>query len=187
MDSPAAKPRLRYDRVALRFIRDLREQLAPQLARREVAIATIRAPILQAGKTLQALEEKFRARRAGNDARTELTSRVFGNRIELRLLHGTGRGSDVLGFVYTEGTRPAVIADAVQSLLVCLRPRSDIPRSAGADRWLVVRGALAFADAYRDACAQLSNLAPFANVVLVAEDGRVETLGGRGAAGKRGE
>lgn len=175
-----AKPRLRYDRVALRFVRDLRGRLLPVLASRQAAIVTIRAPILQAGKTADALEGKFRARRAGKAAIAELTTRVSGNQIGVRLVHNTGRGSELLGFVHSEGSSPAVIANAVQSLLGGLRPRSGTSAAAGkAGRWLILRGASAFGDLYRDACSQLSTVAPYGKIVLVAEGGRVETVAGR--------
>ncbi len=179
MGDTIAKQRLRYDRVALRFVRDLRTRLIPLLARREAAIVTIRAPILQAGKTVDALEERLRARRAGKAASTELTTRAFGNRIGIRLVHNTGRGSELLGFVHSEGSSPAIIANAVQSLLGYLRPPPGISAAAGkTDRWLILCGATALGDTYRDACSQLSNIAPFEKIVLVAEGGRVETIAG---------
>lgn len=177
-DAPA-KPRLRYDRVALRFVRDLRDRLRPALANGEAAILTIRAPILQAGKTVDALEARLRSRRGGRSGKTELKARAFGNQIGIRLLRNAWRGSEVLAFVHSEGSHPAIIANAAQSLLACLRAKAGSTAAAvEGERWLVLLGTAALGDAYRDACSQLSDPAPFEKIVLVAEGGRVETVAG---------
>jgi hypothetical protein len=174
-----AKPRLRYDRVALRFVRDLRERLRPALANGEAAILTIRAPILQAGKTVDALEKRFRSRRGGSSGKAEMNALDFGNRIGIRFLRNAWRGSEVLAFVHSEGSKPAIIANAAQSLLECMRAKAGSTGAAVAgERWLVLLGASALGNTYRDACLQLSNPAPFEKIVLVAEGGRVEPVAG---------
>lgn len=172
-----AKPRLRYDRVALRFIRDLRARLRPLLANGETLILTARAPILQAGKTVNALEERLRSRRAGKSRAAALKARIFGNQIGIRLVSNAGRGSQVLAFVHSEGSKPGEIANAAQSVLECLRAKAgSARRSAGDERWLILLGPSALAGTYRDACAQLSGAAPFAKIVLVAGGAKVEAL-----------
>lgn len=173
------KPRLRYDRVALRFVRDLRDRLRPALANGETAILTVRAPILQAGKTVAALEERFRSRRAGGPKTTALQVRFFGNRIGVRVVPNAAHGSEIIVFVHSAGSSPGIVANAAQSLLESLRTRAgNTATEADGARWLILRGASALGDTCRDACTQLSDAAPFEKIVLVGEGGRVETVAG---------
>ncbi len=175
--APVAKPRLRYDRVALRVIRDLRARLRPLLANGETLILTARAPILQAGKTVNALEERLRSRRAGKSRTAALKARIFGNQIGIRLLPNAGRGSQVLVFVHSEGSKPGVIANAAQCVLECLRAKAgSAGTAAGKERWLILLGPSALAETCRDACAQLSGRSLFAKIVLVADGAKVEAL-----------
>ncbi len=177
--SGIAEPRLRYDRVALRFVRDLREMLRPSLASGETAIVAIRAPILQASKTAAALYEKIRSHRESKSKKAELITRAHGNQITVRLLkHGSGRGSEVIAFVHSAGSSAATILNAAQSLLDRLYAKLRNARKIGGDRWLVLIGDAAFAETYREVCAQLANPAGFAKILLVTDDDRVEVLAG---------
>ncbi len=100
-----------------------------------------------------------------------------GRRIGIRFLPNAWRGSEVLAFVHSEGSKPAIIANAAQSLLECLRARAgNTAATIEGKRWLVLLGASALGDAYRDACSQLSDAAPFEKIVLVPEGGRVEVV-----------
>lgn len=174
------KPRLRYDRVAIRFVRDLRGSLRPYLAGCESALFSIRAPILQAGKTVAVLEEKLRSLRERRVEKTEFQTRFSGNQIRVRVgRSASGRESEVLGFVHSAGSNPAIILNAAQSLLDCLRSKAGAAAVAqGHDRWLVLVGAPALGETYRDACSQLSSPTGFAKILLVSGDSRIETLAG---------
>jgi hypothetical protein len=179
--SSIAKPRLRYDRVALRFVRDVRDRLRQSLASGEAALLSIRAPILQAGKTVAALEKMIRSQRERGLEKAELQTRFSGNRIRVRILRSeSGRDSEVFGFVHSAGANPATILNAAQSLLDCLRLKSRAVTAVKqrSDRWLVLVGDPTLGETYRDACSQLSNPTGFARIVLVNGGGRIDVLAG---------
>lgn len=174
----AAIPRLRYDRVALRFLRDIRAGLRPVLLDGETALVAIRAPILQSGKTAAALVERVRSRRVSQSRTTEIGVGAFGNRITVRVVRDArGGASEVIGFVHSAGASPAPILNAAQSLLDRLRAKGTADAKEG-QRWIVLLGETALAKSLRDACLQISRPTGFDKVLLVDARGRVETLAG---------
>jgi hypothetical protein len=175
-----AKPRLRYDRVALRFVRDLRDALRPLLMQGEAVLISIRAPILQPARTVAALQQTFRLNRHSGAAKTELRTRCSGNHIRLRTVRGAAQSdTDVLSFVHSAGANPAIILDAAQSFLDVLRLKSK-PAAAAArrqSRWLAIAADPALGETLRDASVQLSSPPGFDKILLV-NGSRIETLAG---------
>jgi len=173
----AAAPRLRYDRVALQFLRDIRGGLRQGLASGETAIVAVRAPILQSGKTAAALAERIRLRRVSRSRTTEIRARAYGNRISVRIARNAwGRGPEVIGFVHSAGSSPSLILNAAQTLLDCLAKGA----AAASERphWLVLRGDAALGKTFRNVCLQISRPTGFEKILLVDARGRVEALAG---------
>jgi hypothetical protein len=176
----AAKPRLRFDKVALRFVADLRTALREPDGM--TAILTVTAPIRQSGKTTAALEEKIRVRLASRARTINVAETIFGNAIRVRLLRrDASHAARLIGFVHNRDTRAEVLLDATQSLLERIDAGAEgrTAGAAGSERWLVVVGDPAPAEIaiYRRACAQLTDTG-FAKMLMVVADGCVETLTG---------
>ena len=113
-----AKIRLRFDRVALRFVGDLQAALQDSVPDGKTLMFTITAPIRLASKTGTAVETKVRSSLARKTARIGLTETIHGNQIRVRLLRGGLKGSPkVIGFVHNPGTDPDVLFRLTQSLL----------------------------------------------------------------------
>ena len=177
--SRIAKPRLRYDRVALRFLRDFRDSAREVLARGDTAILSIRAPILQSRKTADALRDRFRAYRERVAKKAEFETRISGNRINVRIVRGDPAGNaGAVGFVISASVSPKIVLDAAHALRERLLAAEGRHVGAGIDggRWLVLLGETPLGETYRDACAQLPKPAGIAKVLLVTEDSRVDVI-----------
>ena len=74
------KPRLRFDRVALRFVRRLQEALSASVPDGRTLILTITAPIRVPSKTAAALEDNIRTYLARQSAKGEVEQTIHGNR-----------------------------------------------------------------------------------------------------------
>jgi len=137
-------PRLRFDRVALELVRDLRAALAELVPDGEAVILTVTAPIRLPSKTAAALESRIRDRLARRSARVEIKDMIHGNETRVRLVKAlSGRISKVIGFVHNPDPDPAVILGLIgmtQSLLQHIGAAGDRRRPArfSCDRWLVV-------------------------------------------------
>jgi hypothetical protein len=178
----AAKPRLRFDRVALRFLSDLQRALRDEVPAGKTIVLTVTAPIRQSSKTAAALEREIRALLARNRTNAEIDDTINENQVRARIVAGSVRGApNVIGFVHNPGPgAAAVLLDAAQLLVESL---STAPTRATAkpqtDRWLLIAGdaAPSHVAAYRDAYSQLGAASGFANVLLLA-GGRIESLTG---------
>jgi hypothetical protein len=175
-----AKPRLRFDKVALRFIADLRSALREAVPVGKSLIVTVTAPIRLASKTAAALEDDVRARLARSPRTLELAEAIHGNEIRARLVNGgSSRPADVVGFVHNPDSDPAVLLDAAQSLIGCVAAaaRGSAARASGGERWLAVVEdvGLPLIETYRTTCSQLAAATVFARVLMVAGE-RVESL-----------
>jgi hypothetical protein len=175
-----AKPALRFDRVALRLIHQLRVGLRDVVPDGEAVIFGVTAPIRLPAKTAAALEDKIRTELINRSGRSELRDTIHGNDVRVRITSGKpGEGAAVVGFVHNPGYDPELLFDATQSLVECIGGSRIREKRAG-DRWLVITGesALSATAIYRQAFSQLSAAIAFDKIVMVLANGRVEILRG---------
>ena len=149
------KPRLRFDRVALGFVRRL--QAAP--------------------------EDNIRTYLARQSAQGEAKHTIHGNQIRVRLVKGgSRRTTKVIGFVHNPDSDPDVLFDITLSLIerIGAKARTGAPARSAGDRWLVLAGDDRFShmETYRHVYPQLSIPTDFKKVLMVLADGRIETLTG---------
>jgi hypothetical protein len=81
-----ARPRLRFDRVALGLVGGLRTTLREFVPDGHTVILTITAPIRLPAKTVAVLEDKIRACLARHSTPTEVKDTIHGNQIRVRLV-----------------------------------------------------------------------------------------------------
>ena len=125
MEENLATVRLRFDRVALRFIGDVQAALHEVVPHGKTLMFTITAPIRLASRTVAALEAKVRSSLAHRTARIDLTETIHGNHIRARLLRGGVKGApNVIGFVHNPDTDPEFLFDVTQSSFDTLRMRA---------------------------------------------------------------
>jgi hypothetical protein len=173
-----AKPRLRYDRVAIRFIQSLRGALREALPGSTAAIFTASAPIKLPKKAVPAIVEKIRSHLAGKSKATEIKAAILGNRIRIRILSKeSAPAPEAVGFVLTAGSNSDIVLDTAQSLLERLRAEGKTP-APRLERWFVIVGESSLSETCRDVCAQLSAAADFKKILMVSDGGRIEVLAG---------
>ncbi len=171
-----AKPRLRFDKVVIRLMEDLRESFRDAVPDGTTILLTLTAPIRLSGKTADAIDENVRAllhRAPDRDQKREF----FGNHVQIRFLNGTSsRAPKLIGFVHNPGTEPRLFLDAASALLEVIGVEAR--KRAATGRWLVLTGAgeRAGVDVHRHILSQLDALNPFAKVFSVLDDGQVEAL-----------
>jgi hypothetical protein len=174
---------LRFDRVALRFIKGLQVALHEAVPGGETVILTITAPIRLPSKTATTLEDKIRNRLAHRSAQLDLRDTIHGNQIRVRLVKsGATRASKVIGFVHNPDSDPEVLLGMTHSLLERIGAAAATPVPAGfaGDRWLVIinESGLSQGETYRQICSQLAIPTDFKKIVMVLADGRAESLAG---------
>jgi hypothetical protein len=112
----ASKLGLRFDRVVVRVLGDLRafaEGAAPEGV---TVLVTITAPIRLPARTIDALWERIRAVLAGHAAPE--SGDVHGNQVRVRLVtHGSGGYPKLVGFVHNPGSDPDRLLDFAQRWL----------------------------------------------------------------------
>src|SRR6516162_3717724 len=177
---PAARakttdPRLRFDRVALRLVADLRTALGGSVPPGHTVLVTITAPIRLPARTAAAIEEKIRKLVATRAAPARLTGTIHGNEIQVHLLKGgTGRTARLIGFVHNPDSDPTILIDVARSLLA--RLGAGEPRAP--HRWLVVAsgdGPVPI-EACRQVCSQLGVRRVFEQTLVVLPGGQIATL-----------
>ena len=149
------KPRLRFDRVALGFVRRL--QAAP--------------------------EDNIRTYLARQSAHGEAKHTIHGNQIRVRLVKGgSRRTTKVIGFVHNPDSDPDVLFDITLSLIerIGAKARTGAPARSADDRWLVLAGddRFSYIEPYRHVYSQLSIPTGFKKILVVLADGRIETMTG---------
>jgi hypothetical protein len=149
------KPRLRFDRVALGFVRRLQA----------------------------ALEDNIRTYLARQSAQGEAKHTIHGNQIRVRLVKGgSRRTTKVIGFVHNPDSDPDVLFDITLSLIerIGAKARTGAPARSADDRWLVLAGddRFSYIEPYRHVYSQLSIPTGFKKILVVLADGRIETLTG---------
>jgi len=177
----STKPRLRFDRVAIGFVRRLQIALHDSVPDGKTVILTVTAPIRLSSKTAEALEDKIRACLARRTALGEVKDTIHGNRVRVRIVKGGSRqGSKVIGFVHNPDSDPDALMDLTQSLLDRLSAEAGkrVPSRLASERWLVVanENGLPYVETYRHVCSQLSIPDGFKKILMVFAGGQVETL-----------
>ena len=179
---PAARakstgPRLRFDRVALRLVADLRTALGGSVPPGQTVLVTITAPIRLPARTAAAIEEKIRKLVATRAAPARLTGTIHGNEIQVHLLKGgTGRTARLIGFVHNPDSDPGILIDVARALLARVGSGERTP----GPRWLIVashNGAVPI-EACRQVCSQLGIGSVFERTFAVVPGGGVASLSG---------
>ncbi|HLY07137.1 MAG TPA: hypothetical protein VKR31_15435 [Rhizomicrobium sp.] len=122
--------RLRFDRVALRFIEDVQSALHDIVPDDRTLFFAITAPIRMGSKTAAMLVENVRGVLARRRARVDLDETINGNRTRVRLVKGVFNGRRAVGFVHNPETDPELIFETTLSVLELRRPRAKSRRPA---------------------------------------------------------
>lgn len=180
--SDAAKPRLRFDKVATRLIERLQATLADAVPDGITVVLTITAPIRVPSQTAASLEEKIGTLlRQGSPSR-DAKHTIHGNRVRIRHVRDQSRRAPrMMGFVHNPESDPLLLLNLTGEVLEPPRVEADRQaRRLAGDRWLVVtsaRGSSCF-EAYRHIYSQLRVPIAFQKTLIVFRDGRVEMLTG---------
>lgn len=178
----AAKPRLRFDKVATRLVERLRSVLSETVPDGMTVLLTITAPIRLPSKTAASLEDKIQTlverRSTGRDAKET----IHGNRAQIRLLAGeSARAPKMIGFVHNSDSDPVQLLNMTHEMLELFSAQGGRqPTKLPPDRWLVVISArgISCLEAYRYIYSQLRIATDFRKIFLVFNDGRVGLLTG---------
>ncbi len=177
----AAKPRLRFDKVATRLIECLQATLGETVPN-GMTVLTITAPIRLPSKTAVALEDKIQTLLGRGLPGRDEKDTIHGNRVQIRLLRDeSGRAPKMIGFVHNSDSDPLALLNMTRELLELISTETGrrATRLAG-DRWLVVISARAISclDAYRYIYSQLRMATDIKKILMVFGDGRVGELTG---------
>jgi hypothetical protein len=178
----AAKPGLRFDKVATRLIERLQATLGETVPDGVTVLLTITAPIRLPSKTAASLEDKIQTLLGRGSPGREVQDTIHGNRVQIRLLRDQSeRAPKMIGFVHNSDSDPLLLLDMTGELLELFSAEAArrAPRLAG-DRWLVVISARKFSclGVYRHIYSQLRMATHYEKILMVFGDGRVGTLMG---------
>jgi hypothetical protein len=178
----AAKPRLRFDKVATRLIERLRATLSETVPDGMTVLLTITAPIRLPSKTAASLEDKIQTLLGRGSPGRDEKDTIHGNRVRIRLLRDeSGRAPKMIGFVHNSDSGAPLLLNMTRELLelVGAEARGRATGLAG-NRWLVVTSAGGFSclEAYRYIYSQLRMATEFKKTLMVFGDGRVGMLSG---------
>ena len=178
----AAKPRLRFDKVATRLTERLQATLGETVPNGMTVSLTITAPIRLPSKTAAGLEEKIRTLLERGSLGRDRKTTIHGNRVQIRVSRDESeRAPKVIGFVHNSDSDPLLLLNMTRELLELISAEAGrrAPRRAG-DRWLVVISAeeISCLEAYRYIYSQLRMATDFKKILMVFGDGRVGMLTG---------
>jgi hypothetical protein len=177
-----ARPRLRFDRVALGFVAGLQGVFRGSVPDGKTVILTITAPIKLASKTAKALEDRIRIHLARRSAPPDLRDTIHGNQIRVRIAKGGSGGRKVIGFVHNPDSHPDLLLNITCSLSerIGAEAAKRAPAQFAGDRWLIIAtaGEPSHVETYRHVYSQLSIPTGFNRILMVFPDGRVEALNG---------
>jgi hypothetical protein len=181
-EGDAAKPRLRFDKVATGLIERLQAALGETVPDGMTVLLTITAPIRLPSKTAASLEDKIQTLLGRGSAGRDEKDTIHGNRIRIRLLRdASGRAPKMIGFVHNSDSDPVLLLNMTRELLELVNDEIDkrSPRLAG-DRWLVVinTGRISCLEVYRSIYSQLALATDYEKVLMVFGDGSVGLLMG---------
>ena len=178
----AAKPRLRFDKVATRLIEGLQATLGETVPDGMTVVLTITAPIRLPSKTAAALEDRTQTLLGRGSPGRDEKDTIHGNRVRIRLLRDESeRAPKMVGFVHNPDTDPVLLLNMTRELLDLISAEAGrrATRLAG-DRWLVVISAegISCLEAFRYIYSQLRIATDFKKILMVFGDGRVGMLTG---------
>ena len=182
----AARPRLRFDKVATRLIKRLEVACGKTVPAGMAVLVTITAPIRLASKTAAALEDRIQTLVGRGSTGRDAKATIHGNRVRIRVLRGgPGRAPKLIGFVHNSDSDPLLHLSTTCELLELFRSEASrrAPRVAPrltADRWLVLispRGSSSL-EGYRTVYSQLRIATDYKKILMVFGDGRVGILKG---------
>jgi hypothetical protein len=176
----AAKPRLRFDKVATRLIERLEASLGESVPDGMTVLLTITAPIRLPSKTAASLEEKIQAHLGRGSARRDEKNTIHGNCVRIRFLRNESeRAPKMIGFVHNSDSDPLQLLNMTRELLELASAEAGrrAPRP-GCDRWLVVicAAGISCLEAYRYIYSQLRVATDFNKILMVFADRRVGVL-----------
>ena len=176
----AAKPRLRFDRVATRLIEGLQAILGEAVPDGMTVLLTITAPIRLPSKTAAALEDKIQTHLGRESPGRDEKTTIHGNRVQIRVLTGASeRAPKMIGFVHNSDSDPLLILNMTRELLERISAEAGMraARLAG-DRWLVLisAGDISWLEVYRYIYSQRRMATDFEKIFMVFGDGRVGIL-----------
>ncbi len=122
MDGSAAKPRLRFDKVAVRVIASLQAAARKTVPNGATVVVTITAPIRLPAKTAVAIEDKIQILLKKKSPGRGVTATICGNHVRIRLLkHKSKRAPKLIGYVHNPETDVGQLFDMARRA-VCLNP-----------------------------------------------------------------
>jgi plasmid stabilization system protein ParE len=178
----AAKPRLRFDKVATRVIERLQATVGETMPDGMTVLLTITAPIRLPSKTAASLEDKIKTLLERGSLGRDEKDMIHGNRVHIRLLRGKSeRVPRMIAFVHNSDSDPILLLNMTHELLEL--NSTETGRRASrlvSDRWLIVinAGRVSSLEAYRYIYSQLRMASDFKKILMVFGDGRVGMLTG---------
>ena len=109
--------RLRFDRVALRFIAQLQDELHDAIPDGATLLVTVTAPLRQASKTAKELIETLHPLCARKSARRELEGYVHGNAVAARIVRGVTGSETVVVLVHNPDPNAGALIDEAARML----------------------------------------------------------------------
>ena len=178
----AAKPRLRFDKVATRLIERLQATLGETVPHGTTVLLTITAPIRLPLKTAALLEDKIQTLLRRGSSGRDGKHTIHGNRIRIRVLRNESeRVPKMIGFVHNSDSDPLLLLNMTRELLepISAEAGRQTP-TLGGDRWLVVISArgISCLEAYCYIYSCLHMTTDFKKILVVFGDGRVGMLTG---------
>ena len=176
----AAKPRLRFDKVATRLMEHLQATLAATVPDGMTVLLTITAPIRLPSKTAASLEDKIQTLLARGSPDGDEIHTIHGNCVRIRILKvPSERTQRIIGFIHNPDSDPLVFLNMTSELLALSNANDGrwAHRSAD-DRWLVATSTRASSclETYRYIYSQLLEPTGFETILIVFSDGRVGML-----------
>jgi hypothetical protein len=177
----AAMPRLRFDKVATRFIERLQATVGKTVPDGMMVLLTITAPIRLPSKTAASLEDKIQTLLGRGSPGRDEKDTIHGNRVRIRLLRDeSGRAPKMLGFVHNSDSDPLLLLNMPHELLESISSEAGRATRLEGDRWLVVISdeGISCLEAYRYIYSQFRMATDFKKILIVFADGRVAMLAG---------
>lgn len=171
-------PRLRFDRVALRLMRDLEASAAVHVPAGVAVVVTVTAPIRQSGRTARALDDDLRALMASPRTARERRLTRFENAVRLRVVPRISSAAPrILTFVHNPDSDATLLLDTAAEMLA-LTTAARRAATRGRERWLVLARTVEpdATAAYRHLWSRLAPLTGCTRALLVAASGRVHDL-----------
>src|SRR5579863_9015275 len=176
----AAKPRLRFDKVATRLVERLQATLGETVPDGMTVVLTITAPIRLPAKTAAALEDKIRTLLGRGSPGRDEKDTIHGNRVQIRILRDESeKAPKMIGFLHNSDSDPQLLLHMTGELLelISVEAGRRVPKPT-AERWLVVISAGGFSclEAYRYIYSQLRMATDHKKILMAFGDGRVGML-----------